>query len=80
MSNLITPESIEKLTAKVIQEDMNDALEIITQRVIAQMEDTVRANVAARMIALVRSDYNIRYDQRELLIRVKFRGTENENS
>lgn len=71
MANLINEEEIPKIILKVLEEDMNKSLEIITTKVIKELENTVRANVAARMIAMTQSDYSLKYDRNELCIRVK---------
>lgn len=72
MGTLINNLELEKIVAKVIEDDMNESLEIVTAKVVSELRDTVRANVAARMIALCRSDYNMKYDKNELYIKVQF--------
>lgn len=72
MGTLINNLELEKIVAKVIEDDMNESLEIVTAKVVSELQDTVRANVAARMIALCRSNYNMKYDKNELYIKVQF--------
>lgn len=73
MANLINEKAIEECICKVLEEDMNECLERITKQVIDKMHDTVKANVAARMIALAQSDYSIEYMRNELRILVNFK-------
>lgn len=71
MATLINQAEIERLVLKTLQEDMDVALDRATDRVLKEMADTVRRNVAARMIALVSSEYNVEYNHDELRIRVR---------
>lgn len=73
MANLINKLELEKMVAKVLEDDMNECLEKTTAKVISELHDKVKANVAARMIALCQSDYNLMYMQDELNIRVQFK-------
>lgn len=71
MATLIDDETIQKYVLEVLTKDMTDTLDIVTDQVIERMKATVKANVAARMIALVQSDYSMQYDRHELIIKVK---------
>jgi predicted DNA binding CopG/RHH family protein len=71
MAKLINEKEVEKLTLQVITEDMNKALDIATKKVISELENTIRRNVAARMIAAVSSEYAFEYFRNELRISVR---------
>lgn len=71
MASYINNDEIQRQVLKVLKDDMNECLEATTNKVVADMKEKVRANVAARMIALIQSDYNMRYMQGELRIFVK---------
>ena len=80
MATLINKLELEKIVAKVLEEDMNECLEKVTAKVVSELHDTVKANVAARMIALCRTDYDMRYMRDELSIRVQFNTGNNKPS
>ncbi len=71
MSNLINQNEVHKLIAEVLEQDMNNTLEAVTNEVINKLKDTVKRNVAARMIALASSEYSLEYRSSELRIKVK---------
>lgn len=71
MPSLINAQAVETLITDVLKEDMNKCLEAVTKEVVAKLENQVRANVAARMIALAHSDYSMEYMHGELHIKVK---------
>lgn len=73
MATLINQEALEECICKVLEEDMNECLNRITKQVIDKMHDTVKANVAARLIALAQSDYSMEYMRNELRISVQFK-------
>lgn len=70
MAQLINEQEIPKIICKVLEEDMNECLDRITKQVVQDLEDKVRANVAARMIAMAQSDYSMEYMRNELRITV----------
>ena len=71
MATLINQIEVEKLTLQVLTEDMNKALDIATKKVVSELENTIRRNVAARMIAAVSSEYALEYFRNELRISVR---------
>lgn len=71
MSTLVNHEHAEKIIIEVLQKDMNQCLDKIVDEAVDKLKDTVRANVAARMIALARSDYSMEYLRNELIIKVR---------
>lgn len=79
MANLINEKAVEEAICKVLEEDMNECLDITTKKVIAELENKVRANVAARLIALVQSDYSMEYLSNELRIYVRMETNRNES-
>ena len=69
--SLISPAAVEKMIAETLSVDMNKCLDKAVDDVIDKLKEQVRTKVAARMIALAKSDYNIVYMRNELIIKVK---------
>ncbi len=74
MAELINHKALEETVKRVLEEDMNKALEATTKKVVAELEETIRRNVAARMIAMAGSHYSMEYMRGELHIKVKIGG------
>jgi len=71
MATLINNVELERIVSKVLEDDMNKCLDETVAKVISELHDRVRVKVAARMIALCSSDYNMEYLRNELRISVK---------
>ena len=71
MAKFINDETIKTLVEEVLAKDMNEVLEQVTDKVLAEVRTKVKEKVAARMIAVAGSEYNLYYQQHELVVKVK---------
>ncbi len=71
MSKYFNHDQLQKAVLEILSKDMNECLDATVDKVVADMKSKVRANVAARMIALVQSDYSMEYMRGELRVTVK---------
>lgn len=76
MAQIINHDVLKQTIAKVVEKDMNDALEAATKEVVVKLEEKIKRAVAARMIAMAGSHYNLEYMRNELHIRVKIGGND----
>ena len=70
-TTLINDLAIETLILETLKEDMNTTLNIVTAKVVKEIESTVKRNVAARMIGMISSEYSVEYVRNELRVHIK---------
>ena len=71
MANFINQEALNKELKKLLEDDLNGILETTVEKVLTDFKGEIKRKVAARMISLLESDYNVMMNHGELRIMVK---------
>ena len=73
MSTIINKTAIDKMVDAAIQDELNESLDYAVDKTIEAFKPKIRERIAAKVITLIQSDYNVEYMNNELKIGVRIK-------